>query len=245
MTGGVILHRHSDAAEALRVFRDMRATMPDRLTLSPCLTDLDSYGGHGRGLVTSVAFIGPPDEAEGVLADLRAVGPPVFDNVGFLRYHQVQGLFGYSPFGLRHYWTSRFVETLPDDLIDFLVSVVGEPVPGSDGGLDVLFETVHGAASRVPDASTAFPFRSARFNISGLSVWADPAIDDAMIDATRAVRDRLSPLSSGGYLNYSMDEAGESVETTFGTARWARLRAVKAQWDPTNVFRFNHNIPPA
>jgi FAD/FMN-containing dehydrogenase len=245
MTGGVILHRLSDAAEALRVFRGPRSTMPDRLTLMPSITGLDSYGGHGMGLVTAVAFIGPPDEARDLLADLRAVGPPVLDNVGFIRYHQVQGLYGYSPFGLRHYWTSRFVEDLPDDLIDDLVAAAGEELPGSGAGLEILFEPVHGAASRVPEASTAFPFRSAKFNISGLSVWDDPALDEEMIGRARAVRDRLSPLAGGGYLNYSMDDVRDSVQTTFGAVRWARLREVKAHWDPDNVFRFNHNIPPA
>jgi FAD/FMN-containing dehydrogenase len=245
MTGGVILHRLSDAAEALRVFRDMRSTMPDRLTLMPSLTALDSYGGQGIGLLTTVAFIGPPDDSRDLLADLRAVGPPVLDTVGFIRYHQVQGLYGYSPFGLRHYWTSRFVEDLPDDLIDFLVATVGEALPGATAGLEILFEPLHGAASRVPEASTAFPFRSARFNVSGLSVWDDPAMDEEMIGRARSVRDRLSPLSGGGYLNYSMDDGRDAVETTFGAARWARLRTVKAEWDNENAFRFNHNIPPA
>jgi FAD/FMN-containing dehydrogenase len=245
MTGGVLLHRLTDAAEALRVFRDMRSTMPDRLTLMPTLTGLDSFGGHGMGLLTAVAYIGPPDGAQDLLSDLRAVGPPLFDNVGYLRYHQVQGLYGYTPFGLRHYWTSRFVEDLPDDLIDFLVAAASEEMPGTDAELQILFEPVHGAASRVPEDSTAFPFRSAQFNISGLSIWDDPALDEEMIDRARVVRERLSPLSRGGYLNYSMDDARDSVATTFGAARWARLRAVKAKWDPDNVFRFNHNIPPA
>lgn len=244
MTGGVLLHRLSDAAEALRVFRNMRSTMPDRLNLMTSLTGLDSYGGHGVGLLTAVSFVGPPDEARNLLLDLRAVGPPVLDTVGFTRYHQVQGLYGYAPHGHRNYWTSRFVEDLPDDLIDFLVAAAGEALSGPQAGLEILFETVHGAASRVPEASTAFPFRSASFNISGLSIWKDTALDEEMIGRARAVRDRLNPLSRGGYLNYAMDDAKESVEATFGADRWARLRAVKADWDPDNVFRFNHNIPP-
>lgn len=66
-----------------------------------------------------------------------------------------------------------------------------------------------------------------------------------MNGAARVIRDRLSPLSHGGYLNYAMDDVADSVETTFGEARWARLREVKGHWDPDNVFRFNHNIPPA
>lgn len=32
---------------------------------------------------------------------------------------------------------------------------------------------------------------------------------------------------------------------SFGEADWARLRELKAKYDPENVFHLNHNIPPA
>jgi len=35
------------------------------------------------------------------------------------------------------------------------------------------------------------------------------------------------------------------VKAAFGDERWDRLRAVKRRYDPDNLFRFNHNIPPA
>jgi FAD/FMN-containing dehydrogenase len=49
----------------------------------------------------------------------------------------------------------------------------------------------------------------------------------------------------GGYLNYAIEAASESLESDFGAETLARLRAVKREYDPTNVFRFNHNIVPA
>jgi FAD/FMN-containing dehydrogenase len=48
----------------------------------------------------------------------------------------------------------------------------------------------------------------------------------------------------GGYLNYASEAASDSLETEFGVERLTRLRAVKRQFDPANVFRFNHNIVP-
>lgn len=243
MTGGVLGHTMEDAAAVIRIFRDMRATLPDELTLMPTITDLSAYGAAGTGLLTSVAYLGTPEQAAPWLAELRAVARPVFDRVGPIRYHQVQGLFGYTPFGLRHYWTSRFVEELNDAVIDFLVGVAAEPAPDPGAKLELLFEPVHGAASRVPVAATAFPFRSAAFNVSGLSIWNNPDSDAEMIARAGRVRDCLTPWSHGGYLNYSMDDVDRTLETTFGPALWARLQAVKRRWDPDNVFRFNHNIP--
>ena len=35
------------------------------------------------------------------------------------------------------------------------------------------------------------------------------------------------------------------VEASFGEEKYARLQAIKAEWDPDNVFRHNQNIKPA
>jgi FAD/FMN-containing dehydrogenase len=52
--------------------------------------------------------------------------------------------------------------------------------------------------------------------------------------------------SGGGYLNYGApDEPIERVRAAYGHAKFERLRQVKRRYDPHNLFRFNHNIPPA
>ncbi|MGH9282874.1 MAG: BBE domain-containing protein [Acidimicrobiales bacterium] len=48
-----------------------------------------------------------------------------------------------------------------------------------------------------------------------------------------------------GYLNLIGDEGLGRVEAAFGPERFARLRAIKRTWGPTNPFRHNQNIPPA
>jgi FAD/FMN-containing dehydrogenase len=35
------------------------------------------------------------------------------------------------------------------------------------------------------------------------------------------------------------------VHAAYSDARFQRLAAIKAQYDPANLFRFNQNIPPA
>ena len=68
---------------------------------------------------------------------------------------------GDTPFGLRHYWKSHFVESLPDELIDQTVEqYFAHP---ADGGDVVLFEPMHGAATRVPAGATAFGRREPCF----------------------------------------------------------------------------------
>ena len=56
----------------------------------------------------------------------------------------------------------------------------------------------------------------------------------------------MKPWTSGRvYLNFIGDEGKERVESAFGESKLARLRAIKAVWDPENVFRHNQNIAPA
>ena len=55
----------------------------------------------------------------------------------------------------------------------------------------------------------------------------------------------LKPWSTGRvYLNYIGNEGQERVYAAFGASKLARLRELKAKWDPDNVFRHNHNIRP-
>jgi FAD/FMN-containing dehydrogenase len=109
----------------------------------------------------------------------------------------------------------------------------------------MLFEPLHGAVARVDPAATAFAFRHARFNVSPMAIWADPALDQAQVTWAQTVRDRLRPLATGGYLNYATDDSPETVEDAYGAQTFARLQAAKRTWDPGNIFRHNHNIPPA
>ena len=68
-----------------------------------------------------------------------------------------------------------------------------------------------------------------------------------MIGWARRVVDALGPssFSGAGYGNYAMDEPADRVRAAFGPERFERLAQVKRRYDPDNVFRFNHNIPPA
>ena len=46
------------------------------------------------------------------------------------------------------------------------------------------------------------------------------------------------------YVNFINDEGPSAVRDAYPPATWERLAAVKARYDPTNLFRGNQNIPP-
>ena len=45
-------------------------------------------------------------------------------------------------------------------------------------------------------------------------------------------------------MNFLVDEGPERVRDAYPGPTWDRLRSIKAQYDPTNLFRHNQNIPP-
>jgi FAD/FMN-containing dehydrogenase len=97
----------------------------------------------------------------------------------------------------------------------------------------------------VASDATAFAGREAHWNVTFINVWFDADEDERHIETARAYSRSLDPWRiGGGYLNYATEISAGGLETEFGRERFARLRAAKRQYDPSNVFRFNHNIAP-
>jgi hypothetical protein len=56
----------------------------------------------------------------------------------------------------------------------------------------------------------------------------------------------MMPFSSGGlYVNCESEHDVDRVKAACSPAKYARLVAVKAKYDPTNLFRLKQNIKPA
>ena len=52
------------------------------------------------------------------------------------------------------------------------------------------------------------------------------------------------PRGPGVYVNFLEDEGADRVREAYPPATYARLAAIKRRYDPTNLFRFNQNVPP-
>ena len=191
----------------------------------------------------TVIYQGTPEAAEAAIRPLRAI-PGASGEINPSTYLEVQASSGILPFGLRHYWKGHFVRDLDAAAIDAVATALETSPPGMSF---MLLEAITGRARSEPAGGAAFGQREARWNVSAIAVWEDPSDDSTMIGWARRVVDSLSPssFSGAGYGNYAMDEPAERVRAAFGPERFERLAKVKRRYDPDNVFRFNHNIPPA
>ncbi|MDQ2967313.1 MAG: FAD-binding oxidoreductase [Actinomycetota bacterium] len=239
LLGGHLDYPLEDAPIVLPVWRDVMASAPDSLS---SFAQIYREGVTGEGLVNaSIAWVGDLDAGREAIRELTDGLSPVRNAVRPMYYSEVQDLYARMPFGLRNYWSGRFLRELPDELLALTSEqFVERETPGN-----VLFEPLHGAPTRVPPDSTAFAGREARWNATFLGVWTEPGEDQRQIETARAYSSSLEPWRiGGGYLNYATEASADGLETEFGAQRFERLRAVKRQYDPSNVFRFNHNIAP-
>ena len=128
-----------------------------------------------------------------------------------------------------------------DAVLDAFVEHV-EHVPG-DSSISVT--AMGGAINRVPDDATAFTGRAHPFDVAPDTAWSDPALDAANMDWTKQAMAIVGPdLLPGRYINELSEAGPEVTRASYGDEKLERLRALKRTWDPTNVFRLNHNIAP-
>ena len=109
----------------------------------------------------------------------------------------------------------------------------------------VVLQQVGGAIARVENGATAYGNRNAAYDCFPVAIWENPVEDERhiawgprILGGDAAVRDW------GVYVNNLGEEGEDRVRAAYG-ANYARLAALKAKYDPDNLFRLNQNIRPA
>jgi FAD/FMN-containing dehydrogenase len=102
-----------------------------------------------------------------------------------------------------------------------------------------------GAMARVPADATAFAHRSSKIMATYVAFFTGPddfAQREAWVEGFAADLIQGDP---GAYVNFIADEGEARIRDAYPGPTWDRLVAIKARYDPTNLFHLNQNIPPA
>ncbi len=237
--GGLLLHPLDRAREVMRFFREVASNCADELTVMAAFLD-GPDGTPFCGL--AVAYIGDTQAGERALEPLRKFGPPVADTVGPMEYVQLQSMFDEAyPTGRQHYWKSGTLKAASDDATDVMADFYRRrPSRHSQ----IFLEHWHGAASRVPQAATAFAGRRNHLGFSALGIWQEPKEANANTEWIKEFWKQMQPhLTPGVYVNYLGRDEGNRVREAYGP-NYERLVTLKKKYDPTNFFRLNQNLVP-
>jgi hypothetical protein len=145
------------------------------------------------------------------------------------------------PHGWWYYMRSCDVAELNDEVID--ITAEHSMRIGSPRTAFPIWQR-GGASARVGEEETALGGRNAGFTFNITAMTEGPDGFDEERAWARGLWSALEPHHTGVYVNFLMDEGEERVRAAYGAQKYDRLKALKRQWDPANVFRLNQNIQP-
>jgi hypothetical protein len=149
-----------------------------------------------------------------------------------------------NAWGFYGYEKGAYFEDLSDDMIDILTQHVAKKTSPLSV---VLFNRLDQAYSEIGEDDTAFGGgRSARYMAFFVGLCPTADLLPAERAWVRSTWNALKPhmIGTTAYVNALEKQDGDRVRETYGH-KYQRLAAIKAKYDPQNVFHRNANIEPA
>ncbi|MGE5635658.1 MAG: FAD-binding oxidoreductase [Nocardioidaceae bacterium] len=197
---------------------------------------------HGRRVVmATLVHAGDVAAGERAIAPFRALAAPLADTVRPMPY---PAIFPPEPEGFRPVAAAR---TTFVDAVDRAASeTITDHLDAASAPMAVTqLRVLGGAMARVPAQATAFAHRARRMMVNVAALYQRPdeaAAHEAWASAFSAA---LRNGDEGAYVGFLGDEGEARVREAYPSPTWERLAAIKARYDPTNLFRLNQNVRPA
>ncbi|GAB3680974.1 FAD-binding oxidoreductase [Saccharopolyspora tripterygii] len=254
MLAGGLIYDGAQAEEILRFLREFSLSasgdfslMLDFLPAPP--EEWIPEHLHGK-LVLSVTIVHVGDDLDQARKEVQPLLDAFAPVVGELGERELlefmASMDGDYP-AIRQWFDEEQVGELTDKVID---TVVARARLLAERGLSgyLIAYPYRGAVAEVPDDPGCFPRgRRGAWSVGTAAFWEDESGDEShssWSDETIAAVRATGTTTGIVYGNVQQVPDAERHRKAHGAEAWARLRAVKAQYDPHNVFHRNHNIPP-
>lgn len=197
---------------------------------------------HAEGI-----FLGPKDELIKLLKPLLNAGTPTRTDIETLPYPDtIDFLDPDEPIPGRSDQSVKFSSAWghklwPQEPISIMRKFL-ENATGTESNF--FFINWGGAISRVPKEETAFFWRRPLFYTEWNASWVNKSQEAENLDSVERVRQQMKPYVAGSYVNVP-DQNIENFGKEYYGANFARLRKIKAKYDPENLFCFPQSIPPS
>ncbi|WP_214410027.1 FAD-binding oxidoreductase [Sphaerisporangium fuscum] len=197
---------------------------------------------HGRLIIMAfMAYAGEAEAGERAIAPFRALATPLADMVQAMPY---SGMF--PPEGDVEPVTAAAQTMFMDSVDRDMAETVVRYLESSDASMRaVQLRMLGGAMARVPVDATAFAHRHSRIMVNVAAFYERPEDRAAREAWVAELAGALRQSDAGAYVNFLGDESEDRVRAAYPGSTWHRLAAIKAVYDPANLFRLNQNIPPA
>jgi FAD/FMN-containing dehydrogenase len=196
---------------------------------------------HGKlVLIALMVYAGDAEAGERVIAPFRALATPLADMIKPMPYPEI--FFpeeeGYHPIAVSR---TMFVDSVYHGVAQTIVDhLEASTAPLRAAQVRVL----GGVMARIPAEATAFAHRQSRIMVNVAAVFENP--DERMVHEPW-VTDFAAALQqddAGAYVGFLADDGAARIHDAYPGDTWDRLVQIKARYDPSNLFRLNHNIAP-
>ena len=241
--GGMLLYGFDRAAEVMHAWHRFTQDVPDSVTTSFRFLQIPDIDGpppflRGRSVVViDGAVVEDEPRAAELLAPLRELGPEI-DTFAMVPPVALSHIHMDPPEPVPAWTDTAMLDGLDSEGVDALLAVAG---PGSNSPLG-MFELRHigGALGRYGGGALS-RFDGEYLYFSG-GMAADPGYVAALEAQMALVSAALAPYTSGRHYSNFAERAVDPA-SFYGEEAYARLQAVKAEVDPLELFRGNHEIP--
>ncbi|MFB9908679.1 FAD-binding protein [Allokutzneria oryzae] len=249
--GGGVYYPIEQAGQVLEVYREWVRELPAEVSSAVSLVRFASGPGvpeqlRGRWVIGARAcHIGERQEAETLVKPLRTLPGALLDTYGPLPYGRISEIAMPQLEPTPHVSFGVLLGELSESACEELLAVAGPESRAPYGQLEVRHI---GGGNRPADAEAGLGLWGAEFAL--YSSMHTPVADEvaaAQRYYSRLGR-RLAPFASERTTLNFLGPANtdpDRVRRSYRDDHYQRLRRIKGMYDPHNVFRFNHNIPPA
>jgi hypothetical protein len=232
------------SADVLHAWTDLLPSLPEELMSwasiihFPPLPEVPEPVRGRAMMVFKAAFLGSEPEGRELLRAVRALRPEM-DTFATQPPVALSDLAMDPRDPLPFRSATALVDELPGEAIEDIARIAG---PGSSLAL-LQLRHMGGALARRSPGAGARATLPGEICVFGLGVVPDAGAEPAVRADLDALNAAVAPHRVGDYPNFVEDQADAS--SFFDHATWARLTSVKALYDPEDVFKGNHHIPPA
>jgi hypothetical protein len=248
---GALFFAGEHLAAVLDAYRRFTATAPDDMSSGlvifnfPPGLDVPPFM-QGRGAVSlRVSYLGDSTSGAQLIEPLRQAAPVLFDTVTDMPFEQFASISGDPTdpsVAVEHFGLLR--EMTPQT-IDAIVDVAGPQARNEINMIDI--RHLQGAYRTPPPFPNAVGSRDAAFAYFALT-FVPPHREVAdYLDSGTELTEELRPwehAQAHPTFQGPADATTSATRRAYDDATYRQLQAMKAKYDPTNMFRTNHNIPP-
>lgn len=247
--GGHLVYPVELARDALRFYRDWIKTVPVELTSSMAIMKfptLPQVPAAMRGKTETslwAVYAGSAAEGEALIEPWLDWNTPISNDFREMPFSEIGSITNDPVDPTAEYGSSDMFDELSDDAIDV---IVGYATDSASPFIVNVLRHAGGAIARVhPDASAIGNREAQLFLLMGGAVPTSEAL--AAIKAyNQQFRAALQPYARGGvwlnFMNGNGSGARERIKEAYSPETYERLRALKAKYDPHNVFRFSYQL---